>query len=50
MDTIDNDSNNTDIRSDNDTYSEKRCRELCLKTLKELKSGRVFQHGHDRKQ
>ena len=36
MDTIDNDSNNTDIRSDNDTYSEKRCRELCLKTLKEL--------------
>lgn len=32
----DNESNNTDMRLDKDTYSEKRCRELCLKTLREL--------------
>ena len=36
MDIIDNESNNTDMKLDKDTYSEKRCRELCLKTLREL--------------
>lgn len=34
--TNDNDTNNTDMKLDKDTYSEKRCRELCLKTLREL--------------
>ena len=36
MDIIDNESNNTDMKLDKDTYSEKRCRDLCLKTLREL--------------
>ena len=36
MEIKDNESKNTDMRLDNDTYSEKRCRELCLKTLREL--------------